>query len=133
MQFRTQGNRIQILAYRGYNKEKKRADVKLLGSFDRYALKPTDELLAKLTDDEKSELQSHMSSIRLKRNDAVRQSDVNTLAGHIERVSDCLNDEQSALGMTAEMAADLLTAMDGLTKQLRRLGHRRTTKPPTVA
>ncbi|EQD77172.1 hypothetical protein B1A_03087, partial [mine drainage metagenome] len=36
MQFREQANKIQVLAYRGYNKEKRRAEVKMLGSFDRY-------------------------------------------------------------------------------------------------
>jgi hypothetical protein len=36
MQFKTVGKRIQVLAYRGYDQEKRRAVVKMLGSFDAY-------------------------------------------------------------------------------------------------
>ena len=38
MQFKPVGNRIQLVAYRGYDQEKRRAIVKVLGSIDAYSL-----------------------------------------------------------------------------------------------
>ncbi len=64
MQYREQGNRIQVLAYRGYNKEKRRAEVKMVGSFDRYSFTLSDGLLDTLTDDERAELQAKIDEMR---------------------------------------------------------------------
>jgi hypothetical protein len=38
VQFKPVGNRIQLVAYRGYDQEKRRAIVKVLGSIDAYSL-----------------------------------------------------------------------------------------------
>jgi len=73
MQFREQANKIQVLAYRGYNKEKRRAEVKMLGSFDRYSFKLSDGLLDSLTDEEKKELTAHISTMRQSSEDRNRQ------------------------------------------------------------
>ena len=64
MQFREQANKIQVLAYRGYNKAKRRAEVKMLGSFDRYSFKLSDGLLDALTAEEKNELTAHIERMR---------------------------------------------------------------------
>ena len=45
MQFKKVGKRIQVLAYRGYDTEKRRAVVKMLGSFDAYTHETPAELL----------------------------------------------------------------------------------------
>ena len=60
MQFRDQANRTQVLVYRGYDKAKKRAIVKLVGSYDRFSFAMSDELKNNLTEDEMSELQYHI-------------------------------------------------------------------------
>ena len=51
MQFKRQGRRVQVLAYRGYDKEKRRAIVKMMGSYDVYSYEPSDGLIDSLTDD----------------------------------------------------------------------------------
>lgn len=73
MQFREQAKKIQVLAYRGYNKEKKRADVKMLGSFDKYTFTLSDGLLDSLTDEEKKELTAHIETMRQSSEDRSRQ------------------------------------------------------------
>jgi len=56
MQLRESGNTIQILVYRGYSKEKRRAIVKMIGSINKYTLKPSEGLIEQLTDKERDEL-----------------------------------------------------------------------------
>lgn len=130
MQFRPQGNRIQVLAYRGYDKEKKRAQVKLLGSFDKHGYSVSDGLINKLTDDEKTELQSHMESIRQSNNAVMREYSIKGLARLIDNVSDSLTDEQFVSLTDQQYANEVYEAIDGLTKRLRKLGFRRAVKPP---
>ena len=125
MQFRQQGNRIQVLAYRGYNKEKKRAEVKLLGSFGRYNYDMSDGLMSALTDSEKSELQSHITTLRQEHDKSMRHIYVRTIASSIKSVSDSLSDEECASLITAESASATYEAIDLLTKKLRKLGFRR--------
>ena len=67
MQFKPQGRRVQVLAYAGYDKDKKRAIVKMLGSYDSYNLEPSDGLINNLTDEQKTELQSHFEEVRQSR------------------------------------------------------------------
>ena len=64
MQFKRQGRRVQVLAYRGYDKEKRRAIVKMMGSIDAYSYEPSDGLIENLTDEEKKELQSYIETER---------------------------------------------------------------------
>jgi len=64
MQFKRQGKKIQVLAYRGYDKEKRRAIIKMLGSLDAYSFDAQVSLLNNLTDDEKIELQSYIENER---------------------------------------------------------------------
>lgn len=73
MQFREQANKIQVLAYRGYNKVKRRAEVKMLGSIDRYSFKLSDGLLDKLTDREKEELTAYIEKLRQSSEERSRQ------------------------------------------------------------
>jgi hypothetical protein len=128
MQFREQGRRIQILAYRGYDKEKKRATVKLLGSIDRYSFTPSDGLMESLTDDEKKELQSHTNSIRQSSDKTLRQYAVQQCATRIKEVADSLADAECASLITRESATATFEAIDLLTKRLRKMGFRRLAK-----
>lgn len=128
MQFRPAGKRVQVLAYRGYDKTKKRAQVKLLGSFDRYSYDLSDGLADALTDDEKAELQSHIEKMRQLLDSTIRQSNVRHLASRIKEVSDSLTDEQYASRITPEYASEVYQSIDSLTKTLRKLGHVRPAK-----
>jgi len=126
MQFREQGKRIQVLGYRGYDKAKRRAVVKLLGSFDRYTFTPSDGLLESMTDDEKLELQSHMETMRQSQQKAIGQHHMKNLASHIKSVCDSMTDEHDGSIINKEYASQIYEAVDSLTKKLRKLGYSRT-------
>lgn len=64
MQFKEQANKIQVLAYRGYNREKRRAEVKMLGSIDKFSFELSVGLLENLTVEEKSELTTYVEALR---------------------------------------------------------------------
>ena len=64
MQYREQGRKIQVLAYRGFDKAKKRPIVKMLGSFDRYGYGLSDGLMDALTVEEKTDLTSYIETLR---------------------------------------------------------------------
>lgn len=125
MQFRPQGNRIQVLAYRGYDKEKRRATVKLLGSFDRLSLNVSDDLLSKLTDDERTELQSHINSIRQSRDRLNQQYSLIHVDSHINFASDSLISGDYDSHVSDEYATRVYEAIDKLTKALRKAGFKR--------
>jgi hypothetical protein len=132
MQFREQGKRIQVLGYRGYDKAKRRAVVKLLGSFDLYEFTPSDGLVESLTDDEKLELQSHIENILQSRAKAVGRSHLRSLASHIKNVSDSLIEESSDGILTEQYACQIYEAVDSLTKKLRKLGYSRPVRQSDV-
>lgn len=65
MQFKVvNGNRIQLVAYRGHNKEKKRPIVKTLGAIYKDSLEPVGNLMELLDDDEKQELARYVERTR---------------------------------------------------------------------
>jgi hypothetical protein len=130
MQFRQSGNRVQVLAYRGYDKEKRRATVKLLGSFDRHGFGMSDGLMDALNDDEKAELQSHIKSIRQSHDEDYRQSVTKNVDSFISKASDCLSNGECDGLLTPEYASRVYASIDSLTKVLRKRGFKR---PPKVA
>ena len=89
MQFKPQGRRVQVLAYAGYDKDKKRAIVKMLGSYDSYNLEPSDGLINNLTDEQKTELQSHFEEVRQSREKKAYNSAKYTASG-LRRVAQAL-------------------------------------------
>ena len=60
-------NLVQIIAYRGYDKEKRRAITKLLGSIDLTTFKYDEKVLIDMSDDEKKELSDYIDKERLSR------------------------------------------------------------------
>lgn len=64
MQYREQGRKVQVLAYRGFDKAKKRPIVKMLGSFDRYGYGLSDGLMDALTVEEQTDLTSYIETLR---------------------------------------------------------------------
>lgn len=133
MQFRKQGRRIQVLAYRGYSREKKRAVVKLLGSFDAYSLSVPDELTSSLSDDERSKLQSHIDSLRQTRTSSVQQFSLGNLPRHIKELSDSLTSGKLECHMNEQYASELHEAFASLTKALRKRGVKRPSMKPKSA
>lgn len=127
MQFKRVKNRVQVLAYRGYDKEKKRAIVKMLGSFDAHSFDPSDGLTDSMTVEEKEELQSYIEKLRLSRKESSLQSSTKYLHSHIDTVSDSLALEDNY--MTDDIAVRLYASIDSLQKALRKAGYKRPAKP----
>jgi hypothetical protein len=128
MQFKKQGNKIQVLAYRGYDKEKRRAIVKMLGSYDVHSYIMTDGLLDSLTVDEKEELQSHIEKVRQSDQSAVRQYNAKHIDSQIKEVADSISGGEFEI--SEEWVTNVYGAIDELTKAMRANGY---TKPKKVA
>ena len=133
MQFRRIGNKTQVLSYQGYNKEKRRAEVRLLGSYDMTYFIVGKELADNLTDDERSEVERRITADRFERDDAQRQQQLRSITKNINEVTNSLTMDKYKRQVGEEKAQEMLAAMDGLTKQLRNLGYRRRPKTVTVA
>lgn len=123
MQFKEVGNRIQVLAYRGYDKEKKRAIVKMLGSFNKYSLDPDSKLIESMTEEEKEELQSYIKAERQSNKERSDRYTTEHLDSSIKLVSDSLSKECHY--MTDEIAARLYDSITELQKSMRKAGFSR--------
>jgi len=126
MQFREAKGRIQVLAYAGYDKEKRRSVVQLLGSIDKYDLTPTDTLLERMTDEQKKELQSYIGRERQLRDEASKRGTARYLHSQIKTVADSLTKE--VFVPDAAWADQVYAAVDELTKAMRRAGFPRPKK-----
>jgi hypothetical protein len=128
MQFKKQGNKIQVLAYRGYDKEKRRAIVKMLGSYDVHSYKLTDGLLDSLTVEEKEELQSHIEKERQSFEKEIRQYNAKYIDSRIKEIADSIKNGEFEI--SDEWAENVYGALDALTKTMRGAGY---AKPRKVA
>ena len=131
MQFKKVGGKIQVLAYRGYNPEKKRAIIKLLGSMSAYTFTPTVGLLENLTDEERTELQSYIETERQAAEKESRQYAAKSVARQIKKAADAIN--AGDFEPSEEWAADTWAAIDALTKAMRRSGYPKPKKMPQKA
>ena len=126
MQFKPQGRRVQVLAYAGYDKDKKRAIVKMLGSYDSYNLEPSDGLINNLTDEQKTELQSHFEEVRQSREKESRQWAAKLAADGFRKVAAAL--DSGDFEPSAEWVNETTAAFRVLAKSLRKA--RRSTMGP---
>ena len=131
MQFKRQGRRVQVLAYRGYDKEKRRAIVKMMGSIDVYSYEPSDGLIDSLTDEEKKELQSHIETERQEAEKRSRQYSAKSAASRIVEVADTI--KAGDFEPSEAWAADTWAAIEALTKAMRKAGYPKLRKAPQKA
>jgi hypothetical protein len=128
MQFKHQGRRVQVLAYRGYDKEKRRAIVKMMGSIDVYSYEPSDGLTENLTDEEKTELQSYIETERQAAEKRTRQYFAESSASRISEVADTI--KAGDFEPSEAWAADTWAAIEALTKAMRKAGYPKPRKAP---
>lgn len=128
MQFKKVGKRIQVLVYRGYDKEKKRSIIKMLGSLDRYTYEPTDGLINSLTEDEKIELQSYIEKERQYGEKILIQYDIDNSVCHIKKITDAL--KSGDFEFSEEWADEMWTALNSLNQAMRKAGFKRSQKKP---
>lgn len=129
MQFKKVGGRIQVLAYRGYDKEKRRSKIQLLGTMNAYTLEPSSGLLDNLTDEEKKELQSYQEKTRQQEKKQYDSSSILYIASHIERVSTLLETPEN-YPVTEQWGDGVWFALEKLQKALKKAGHPKPKKAP---
>ena len=125
MQFKEQKGRVQVLAYDGYDKEKRRAIVKMLGSFDRYDYSLSVGLLEKLTAEQKDELQSEIEKRRQSDSHKIQQDAISYSDSRIKLYADIVSSGE--FDIPAEKADQIWEAMDLLARSLKKAGFK---KPP---
>ena len=131
MQFKRQGRRVQVLAYRGYDKEKRRAIVKMVGSIDISLFEPSDGLIENLTDEEKTELQSYIETERQSAKKQNRQYFARSAASRIAEIADTI--KAGDFEPSDTWAVDTWAAIEALTKAIRKAGHPKPRKAPQKA
>ena len=131
MQFKRQGRRVQVLAYRGYDKEKRRAIVKMMGSIDVYSYELSGGLVENLTDEEKTELQSYIETERQAAEKRSRVYYAKSAASRIVEVADTI--KAGDFEPSEAWAADTWAAIEALTKAMRKAGYPKLRKAPQKA
>lgn len=123
MQFKEVGGQIQVIVYKGYDKEKKRSVTKMVGSLSRSNYSPSDGLLDSLSVDEKTELQSFIekSLLSVKKHDRLLYAKF--ADSHINKLTDIFSDESVIID---DLQADKLwSAMADLQKVLKKRGYKK--------
>jgi len=120
MQFKKRGKKIQVLAYEGYDKEKKRAIVKSKGTIDAHTLEPTERLLNNLTVEQKEELQSYIDSERQKSEDSKLEREIIDISKNLTKSAKAL--EKNLYELSDKKARKIYEAMDLLKKAMRKKG-----------
>ena len=123
MQFKEQKGRVQVLAYNGYDKEKRRAIVKMLGSFDRYNYSLSVGLLEKLTAEQKDELQSEIEKRRQSDSRKIQQDAISYSDSRIKLYADIISSGE--YDIPVEKADQIWEAMDLLARSLKKSGFKK--------
>lgn len=126
MQFKKVGDRIQILAYVGYDKEKRRAKVQMVGSLRAYSPFIDDELRSKLNDEQLKEVQAYIDE---KKEADLFESDkfaLEYLPKSLNRGARLVRDERFCID--EKNANAIFEAMDDLKKALREQGFKKPAK-----
>lgn len=127
MMFKQIANRIEVRRYEGYSKEKKRSEVKLLGSFNRHTLVPTEELLSVLTDEQKKELQAYIETVQQETRNNSLQYAVQLAVQSVKNASDSIRLE------VATDEAQLAELSKAVAELNRIMGNRKRRKKPVSA
>lgn len=126
MQFKEQKGRVQVLVYDGYDREKRRAIVKMVGSFNRHSYSMSDGLLEKLTVEQKEELLSEIEKRRQSDDKAIRQAAIFYSDSRISDYADIVSSRE--YDIPPEKADQIWEAMDLLAKSLRKAGFKKPHK-----
>lgn len=126
MQFKEQKGKVQVLVYSGYDKEKRRAIVKMVGSFDRYDYSLSVGLLDSLTVEQKEELQSEIERRRQSHDKSMRQASILYSDSRIKEYADIVSSGE--YDIPPEKAAEIWEAMDLLARSLKKAGFKKPSK-----
>lgn len=125
MQFKPVGNRIQLVAYRGYDQEKRRAIVKVLGSIDAYSLDIPQTLLDVLSDEEKAEVDDFVADTRAKNKKQSDTFSVQYVASNLDRVAGLVLDGVENYELNEQWGVEVWAALEKMQKALKKAGYTR--------
>ena len=128
MQFRKVGKRIRVLAYRGYDKDKRQSVIKMLGSFDAYTHETPAELLDNLNDEEKAELKDYISGLKQQSSERYEQILISHLGRDVVKVAGLILDENST--QSEQWGNEMWSALETMQKSLKKAGFKRPVKQP---
>jgi hypothetical protein len=123
MQFKRVGKRIQVLAYRGYDNEKRRAVVKMVGSFDAYTYEIPAELLNGLSDEEKTELHNYIDGLKQQSSKQYEDILVSRFSRDVVKIAGLILDEDRHLNQ--QWGDEVWAALETMQKSLRKAGLKR--------
>jgi hypothetical protein len=128
MQFRKVGKRIRVLAYRGYDKDKRQSVIKMLGSFDAYTHETPVELLDNLNDEEKAELKDYINGLKQQSSERYEQILISHLGRDVVKVARLILDENST--QSEQWGNEMWAALETMQKSLKKAGFKRPVKQP---
>lgn len=121
MYFKKAGRKTQVLAYRGYNREKKRADVRMIGSIDGYTFSPTERYEDSITEAEREEIKAYIDAVRQKERESLQKWSSESLPDRIGEVADAIKTGKHQV--SERWARDVWTHLDELGRVLRKSGY----------
>jgi HEAT repeat protein len=130
MQFRKVGKRIRVLAYRGYDKDKRQSVIKMLGSFDAYTHETPVELLDNLNDEEKAELKDYINGLKQQSSERYEQILISHLGRDVVKVAGLILDENSR--QSEQWGNEMWAALETMQKSLKKAGFKRPVKQPKL-
>lgn len=126
MQFKKVGQRIQVLRYSGYDREKRHSIVRMIGSFPvstgSIADLP-DELSRELTDDEKNEVQKYIEKRKVADRKKRLRSSASGVSDTLRNAAQALND--GVFDGDETWAHDVWMQMRDMQKALKKAGFQR--------
>lgn len=133
MQFRVQKNRLSLLAYRGYSKEKKRSIIKTVGTIDWKTLKVPEQLLEELKEDEKIQLEKYLDAERQKRRTELIRNTTQAVPRNLKNMNAALAafPTERPAACDKNWAEQTWLALRELEDHLRRFGFHKPHRPKT--
>lgn len=123
MQFKiVNGNRIQLVIYRGFNAEKGRPIVKTIGAITKDTLEPVGNLLELLNEEQRQELDSYVERTKAARAKEYFQAVVDNVAKNMKEAAEVIRNgdalvDQGMLESMREAAIELNGAIDDKCKE----------------
>ena len=128
MQFKRVGNRIQLLAYEGYDKAKKRARVRMLGAFSAYSPRPDEKLISKLDPEQRAELDAWIEDLNQRQKQLQSEISAQRAEQTLAELAGHLNDARKSSAIVTDQAQAIYAQLDAISKVLRGAGFKREAK-----
>ncbi len=121
MYFKKAGRKVQVLAYRGYDRDKKRAIIKMVGSISGLSFSPSVAHGDSLTEDEKMEIQSYIEMEKRRREVEAQQWTARALPEKLETAIEAIR--AGTHEISEQWAEGVWSGMDELGRRLRKAGY----------